>query len=69
LVLDETIRSLNNYLFSLFQMVFYSFEMVLVGIILLSAMGVGGIKLWLKRKNKANQLQNITDSDLNDSNL
>jgi len=50
-------------------MVFYSFEMVLVGIILLSAMGVGGVKLWLKRKNKANQSQNITDSDLNDSNL
>ncbi len=50
-------------------MAFYSFEMVLVGIILLSAMGFGGVKLWLKRKNQANQLQNITDSDLNDSNL
>jgi len=50
-------------------MVFYSFEMVLVGIILLSAMGFGGIKLWLKRKNEANQLQNIADSELNDPNL
>ncbi len=50
-------------------MAFYSFEMVLVGIILLSAMGFGGVKLWLKRKKEANQLQNITDSELNDSNL
>ena len=50
-------------------MAFYSFEMVLVGIILLSAMGVGGVKLWLIRKNKENQLQNVNDYDLNDSNL
>ncbi len=50
-------------------MVFYSFEMVLVGIILLSAMGFGGIKLWLKRKNESSQLQNFTDSEINDSNL
>jgi len=50
-------------------MVFYSFEMVLVGIILLSAMGFGGIKLWLKRRNEANQLPNVTDSELKDPNL
>ena len=31
-------------------MPFYSFEMILVGIILLSAMTAGGIKLWLKRR-------------------
>ncbi len=31
-------------------MAFYSFEMVLVGIILLSGMTAGGIKLWLKRR-------------------
>lgn len=31
-------------------MPFYSFEMMLVGIILLSAMTVGGIKLWIKRR-------------------
>jgi len=31
-------------------MPFYSFEMILVGIILLSAMAAGGIKLWLKRR-------------------
>ncbi len=50
-------------------MAFYSFEMVLVGIILLSAMGIGGVRLWLKRKNEATKLQNITDSEQNDSNL
>ena len=31
-------------------MSFYSFEMVLVGIILLGAMSMGGIKIWLTRK-------------------
>ncbi len=31
-------------------MPFYSFEMVLVGIILLSAMTFGGIHLWRKRR-------------------
>ena len=42
--------------------------MVLVGIILLSAMGFGGIRLWLKRKNEANQFKNITDTEHSDSN-
>jgi len=50
-------------------MAFYSFEMVLVGVILLSAMGFGGVKLWLKRKNQTDQLQNVTDSDQNNSDL
>ena len=49
-------------------MAFYSFEMVLVGIILLSVMGFGGVKLWLKRKNEVKQLQNPNDAELNDSN-
>ncbi len=31
-------------------MPFYSFEMVLVGIILLGGMTAGGIKIWLKRR-------------------
>lgn len=48
-------------------MVFYSFEMVLVGMILLSAMGFGGVRLWLKRRNETNQLKNITDTEQNDS--
>lgn len=34
----------------MFFMAFYSFEMILVGIILLSAMAVGGIKIWLNKK-------------------
>ena len=50
-------------------MAFYSFEMVLVGVILLSAMGFGAVKLWLNRKNQTNQLQNAADSDQNNSNL
>ena len=31
-------------------MSFYSFEMILVGIILLSGMAAGGIKIWLNRQ-------------------
>ncbi len=50
-------------------MAFYSFEMVLVGIILLSAMAFGGVRLWLKRKNEADKLQNVTDSEPKDPNL
>jgi len=42
-------------------MPFYSFEMILVGIILLSGMVAGGIKLWLKRKHDS-----LKQSDLND---
>jgi len=34
----------------MFLMSFYSFEMILVGIILLSGMVAGGVKIWLKRK-------------------
>jgi hypothetical protein len=34
-------------------MPFYSLEMILVGVILLSAMAAGGIKIWLKRKSDA----------------
>ena len=50
-------------------MAFYSFEMVLVGIIFLSVMGFGGVRLWLKRRNEASQLQNVTDSEQKDPNL
>lgn len=32
-------------------MPYYSFEMVLVGIILLSAMSFAGIQIWIKKKN------------------
>jgi hypothetical protein len=40
-------------------MPFYSFEMMLVGIILLSAMTAGGIKLWIKRRQ--NTLEQVKD--------
>jgi len=42
-------------------MPFYSFEMILVGIILLSGMAAGGIKLWLKRRHDT-----LEQVDLND---
>lgn len=43
-------------------MPFYSFEMILVGIILLSGMTAGWVKLWLTRKHDS-----LKQSDLNDS--
>ena len=42
-------------------MAFYSFEMVLVGIILLGAMAAGGVRLWLKRRHVS-----LEKLDLND---
>ena len=36
-------------------MTLYSFEMVLVGIILLSGMSITGIRIWIKRKNESEQ--------------
>jgi len=45
-------------------MPFYSFEMVLVGIILLSAMVAGGIKIWLKRKRAS--LEHLDPKDVSE---
>jgi len=42
-------------------MAFYSFEMMFVGIILLSAMAAGGIKLWLKRRHDALEQLGLND--------
>jgi len=42
-------------------MPFYSFEMVLVGIILLGGMIAGGIKLWLTRKHDSLKQSNLND--------
>lgn len=38
---------------------FYEFELILAGIILLSAMTFGGIKIWLKKRSelKSKQIQ------------
>ena len=45
-------------------MPFYSFEMILVGIILLSGMAAGGIKLWLKRRHESSDtLKTNEDSE------
>ena len=44
-------------------MAFYSFEMVLVGMILLSGMTIGGIKIWLKRRHVSLE-QSILKDDL-----
>lgn len=45
-------------------MPFYSFEMVLVGIILLSAMVAGGVKIWLKRKRAS--LEHLDPKDVSE---
>lgn len=45
-------------------MAFYSFEMVLVGIILLSAMVAGGIKIWLK--SKSTSLEHLDPKDVSE---
>ena len=43
---------------------FYEFELQLAGIILLTAMAVGGISLWLKRRrDKRNQLKEETNTE------
>ena len=45
---------------------FYSFELQLAGIILLTAMTAGGISLWLKRRrDKLNQLDEVTKEEPN----
>ena len=43
---------------------FYSFEMVLVGIILLGAMTAGGVSLWIKRKKESSQ-NSLANTDTN----
>jgi hypothetical protein len=46
---------------------FYHFELILAGIILLSAMGFAGVKLWLKRK-ESNQTNSIKNDESNSAN-
>ena len=49
-------------------MPFYSFEMILVGIILLGAMTAGGIKLWINRRKdiaESVDLSNLSESNKN----
>jgi len=44
---------------------FYQYELVLAGIILLSAMGYAGVRLWLKRRRE--EFENTTNTDTLDS--
>ena len=47
---------------------FYEFELILAGIILLSAMAGGGIRIWLKRRAelKADNIQNQTQENISE---
>jgi len=45
----------------MFLMPFYSFEMILVGVILLGAMIAGGIKIWLMKKQNAFEQLDLKD--------
>ena len=42
---------------------FYHFELQLAGIILLTAMAVGGISLWLKRRKARKELEEAANAD------
>ncbi len=41
----------------------YSFELQMMGVILLTAMTVGGISLWLKRRKMRKELDEATEND------
>ena len=41
----------------------YSFELQMMGVILLTAMTAGGISLWLKRRKERKDLENIETKD------
>ena len=41
----------------------YSFELQIMGIILLTAMGAGGISLWYKRRKIRKDLENQENND------
>ena len=41
----------------------YSFELQMAGVILLTAMGAGGISLWLKRRRAQKELDEAQNDD------
>ena len=41
----------------------YSFELQMMGVILLTAMTVGGISLWFKRRKERKELENAAEND------
>ncbi len=42
---------------------FYEFELILAGIILLSAMTSGGVKIWLKKRSELENSKQIQSKD------
>ncbi len=42
---------------------FYEFELILAGIILLSAMTAGGIKIWLKKRSELEKSKQIQSEE------
>jgi hypothetical protein len=42
---------------------FYHFELQMAGVILLTAMTVGGISLWIKRRKMKKESEELTESD------
>ena len=50
----------NQYL--IFDML-YSFELQMMGVILLTAMTVGGISLWIKRRKLRKELEKSSEND------
>jgi len=47
---------------------FYEFELVLAGVILLSAMTVAGIRIWMKRKNEQLEKTEYSENELPEEN-
>jgi len=47
---------------------FYQFELILAGIILLSAMAFGGIRIWLKRRAPQSETSSL-EKDESEQNL
>ena len=45
------------------ELVLYHFELQMAGVILLTAMAVGGISLWIKRRRERQQLESASDKD------
>jgi len=43
--------------------VLYYFELQMAGVILLTAMAVGGISLWLKRRKARKELEGASEND------
>ena len=46
---------------------FYEFELILAGIILLTAMSAAGVRIWLKRRKEAQEKMEFTENE-SDSN-